>query len=184
MLHQEQQLCFFACYTHILGFPDSSAGEESTYNARDPSWIPGSGRSTGEGIGYPLQYSWASLLPQLIKICLQCGRPGFNPWVGKIPWRRKRLPSPVFWPGEFHGLYSPWGSQGVGHNWMTFTSHSCFPWKQVSRGVILWIYFLGVSWDSEFTNWKRTYSPTYWEDHFSIFFFMHYLKYIKKDEGT
>ena len=42
-------------------------------------------------------------------IHLQCGRPGFHPWVGKIPWRRKeRLPTPVFWPGEFHGLYSQW----------------------------------------------------------------------------
>ena len=30
-------------------------------------------------------------------------------WVGKIPWRRERLPTPVFWPGEFDGLYSPWG---------------------------------------------------------------------------
>ena len=35
-------------------------------------------------------------------------RPGFDPWVGKIPWRRERLPTPVFWPGEFHGLNSPW----------------------------------------------------------------------------
>ena len=42
------------------------------------------------------------------KICLQCARPGFDPWVGKIPWRRERLSTPVFWPGEFHGLYSPW----------------------------------------------------------------------------
>ena len=40
---------------------------------------------------------------------LQCGRPGFDPWVGKIPWRRERLPAPGFWPGEFHGLCSPWG---------------------------------------------------------------------------
>ena len=32
-----------------------------------------------------------------------------NPWVGKMPWRRERLPPPAFWPGEFHGLYSPWG---------------------------------------------------------------------------
>ena len=32
-----------------------------------------------------------------------------DPWVGKIPWRRERLPTPAFWPGEFHGLYSPWG---------------------------------------------------------------------------
>ena len=39
----------------------------------------------------------------------QCGRPGFYPWVGKMPWRRERLPTPVFWPGEFRGLYSPWG---------------------------------------------------------------------------
>ena len=37
------------------------------------------------------------------------GRPGFDPWVGKIPWRRERLPTPGFWPGEFQGLYSPWG---------------------------------------------------------------------------
>ena len=42
------------------------------------------------------------------RVFLQCGRPGFNPWVGKIHWRKERLPTPVFWPGEFHGLYSPW----------------------------------------------------------------------------
>ena len=42
-------------------------------------------------------------------IHLQCRRLGFNPWVGKMPWRRERLPTPVFWPGEFHGLYSPRG---------------------------------------------------------------------------
>ena len=40
-----------------LGFPDSSIGKESACNAGDPSLIPGSGRSAGEGIGYPLQYS-------------------------------------------------------------------------------------------------------------------------------
>ena len=34
---------------------------------------------------------------------------GFDPWVEKISWRRERLPTPVFWPGEFHGLYNPWG---------------------------------------------------------------------------
>ena len=41
--------------------------------------------------------------------CGSAGRPGFDPSVGKIPWRRERLLTPVFWPGEFHGLYSPWG---------------------------------------------------------------------------
>ena len=49
----------------------------------------------------------ASLGAQLVKNRLQCGRPGFHPWAGKIPWRRERLPTPVFWPGEFRGLCSP-----------------------------------------------------------------------------
>ena len=49
------------------GFPDSSVGKESACNAGDPGLIPGSGRSPGEGIGYPLQYSWASLVAQLVK---------------------------------------------------------------------------------------------------------------------
>ena len=50
-----------------MGFPDSSFGKESACNAGDPSSIPGSERSTGEGIGYPLQYSWASLEAQMVK---------------------------------------------------------------------------------------------------------------------
>ena len=50
-----------------MGFPDSSAGEESTCNAEEPGSIPGSGRSAGEGIGYPLQCSWVSLVAQLVK---------------------------------------------------------------------------------------------------------------------
>ena len=49
------------------GFPDSSVGKESACNAGDSGSIPGSGRSAGEGIGYPLQYSWASLEAQLVK---------------------------------------------------------------------------------------------------------------------
>src|SRR5574339_572376 len=52
---------------------------------------------------------WASLVAQTERILLQCRRPGFNPWVGKIPWGRERLPTPVFWRGKFHGLYNPWG---------------------------------------------------------------------------
>ena len=51
----------------IPGFPDSSADKESTCNAGDPSSIPGSERCPGEGIGYPLQYSCASLVAQLVK---------------------------------------------------------------------------------------------------------------------
>ena len=69
----------------------------------------------------------ASLVAQMIKkISLQCGRPEFNPWVGKIPWRRAWQTTPVFLPGE-----SPWTeepgrlqsmeSQRVGHDWASFT---------------------------------------------------------------
>ena len=82
----------------LLGFPGSSVGKESAFNAGDSGSIPRSGRSHREGIEYPLQYSWASRrdrLPTPVflgfpsgsdskRICLQCGRPGFNPWVGKI----------------------------------------------------------------------------------------------------
>ena len=104
-----------------MGFPDNSVSKESACNAGDPSSIPGSGRSPGKWIDYPLQYSWASLMAQLVRICLQCGRPGFKPWVGKIPWRREGLPTPVFWSGEFHGLHSQsMGSQRVGHDCTTF----------------------------------------------------------------
>ena len=59
-------------------FPGSSAAKESACNAGDPSSIPGLGRCPGEGIDYPLQCSWASLVVQSI-ICLQCGKSEFDP---------------------------------------------------------------------------------------------------------
>ena len=56
----------------------------------------------------------ASLVAQKVKHLLACRRPGFNPWIGKIPWRRKWQPTPVLLPGKSHGWrnlagYSPWG---------------------------------------------------------------------------
>ena len=62
--------------------------------------------SPGEGIGYPLQYSRASLVSQLVKNPPAMWETGFNPWIGKILWRRERLPTAVFWPGEciVHGI--------------------------------------------------------------------------------
>ena len=53
-------------------------------------------------------------MAQLGRICPQSGRPGFHPWVRKIPWRREWQPAPVFLPRKFHGQrsqagYSPWG---------------------------------------------------------------------------
>ena len=55
--------------------------EESACNVGDLGSIPGLGRSAGEGIGYPLQYSWVSLVAQLVETCLHCERSGFSPWV-------------------------------------------------------------------------------------------------------
>ena len=59
------------------------------------------------------------------RIRLQCGRPGFDPWVGKIPWRRSWQPMPVFLPGESHGERSLVGHSPSGckesHNWLPFT---------------------------------------------------------------
>ena len=52
----------------------------------------------------------AALVAQLVNNPAAMKRPGFDPWVvGKIPWRRERLPTPVFWPRELHGMYRPWG---------------------------------------------------------------------------
>ena len=65
-----------------MGFPGSSAGKESTCNAGDPGSIPGLGRFTGEGIGYSLHYSWASLVAQLIK-----NSPAmWETWVQSLGW--------------------------------------------------------------------------------------------------
>ena len=83
------------------GFPGSSVGKESACNAGDLSLIPGSGRSAGEGLGYALQYSWASLVAQLVK-----NPPAmWETWVRSLGWQdplEKRKATPVFWPGEFH----------------------------------------------------------------------------------
>ena len=106
------------------GFPDRSAGKESACNAGDTSLISGSGRSLMKGIGYPLQYSWASLVAQMVKNLPQMQETLVWPCVEKIPWRRacnqlqySCLEYP-HWQRSLVG-YSPWGSQRVGHNWVT-----------------------------------------------------------------
>ena len=70
--------------------------------------IPGLGRSTGEGIGYPLQYSWASLVAQMVKNLPAMQETRFDSWVGKIHWRRDSLLTPVFlgFPGGSGGKES------------------------------------------------------------------------------
>ena len=104
-----------------MGFPHSSDRKESTCNAEDPGSIPGSGRSTREGISYPLEYSWASLVAQLVK-----NLPTMQEtWVQSLGWEDPlekgkathcsilawRIP----WTKKLGGL-EYMGSQRVGHD--------------------------------------------------------------------
>ena len=88
----------------IFGFPDSSLGKESPCNAGDPGLIPGSGRFPGEGIGYPLQHSWASLGAQTVK-----NPPTMNPptmqetWVQSLSWEDP-LEKGKAYPLQYSGL--------------------------------------------------------------------------------
>ena len=68
--------------TYKAGFPDGTVGKVSTCNAGDLCSIPGSGRSPGEGIGFPLQYSWAFLVVQLVNNPPAMG----ETWVRSLGW--------------------------------------------------------------------------------------------------
>ena len=81
-----------------MGFPDSSVGKKSACNAADP----GSGRSTGEGIGNPLQYSWASLVAQLVKNPPVMGDLRSIPGLGRSPGEGKGYPL------QYSGPENPW----------------------------------------------------------------------------
>ena len=80
----------------------------------------------------PLRFV-TSLVAQMVKNLPAMGRPGFDPWVGKIPWRGKWQPTPLFLPGESHGQrslagYSPWNQlQRVTYNWATNPFTFFFP---------------------------------------------------------
>ena len=90
--YQDEEFLFLTpFFTNKMGFPDSSVAKESACNAGDPGSIPGSGRSSGEGIGYPLQYSWTSFVAQ------------------SVSQFSHSVVSDSLQP---HGLYSPWNSPG------------------------------------------------------------------------
>ena len=101
-------------HTVLQGFPDSSAGKASACNAGESGSIPGLGRSPGEGISYPLQYLWISLVAQMVK----------NPsamkktWIRSLGWEdpleegvatHSTLAWRIPWTEEPGGLHSPWG---------------------------------------------------------------------------
>ena len=106
------------------GFPHSSVGKESTCNAGDPGSIPESGRFTGEGVGYPLQYSWASPVAQLVKNLpavqeTRVQSPGQEDPLEKgmvthssiLAWRIRYTEDP--------GGLKSMGSQRIGRDWVT-----------------------------------------------------------------
>ena len=88
-----------------------------------------------KGAGLPWWLRWQS-------VCLQCRRPGFDLWVGKIPWRRKWQPTPVLLPGKFHGClvgYSPWDREesDMTEQLHWFTGECSFPDAQ--QGTSYWL---------------------------------------------
>ena len=107
----------------------SSVGKESTCNAGDPGLIPEWGRSAGEGIGYPFQYSWASLVAQLVK----------NPPAMWETWVRSLGLEDTLQKGKAtHSSIPAWRipwtiqsmvSQRVGHNGLTYTTFTFTGWK-------------------------------------------------------
>ena len=122
-----------------------AVSKEPTCNSGDPGLIPRSGRSAGEGIGYPLQYSWAFLVAQMVKNLPAKRRPGFDPRVGKILWRRAWQPTPVFLPGE-----SPWTEEPVWLQWVgpqsldtterLSTAHLTHIWMQTNMQIYSDLY--------------------------------------------
>ena len=113
----------------------SSVGKESTCIAGDPGLIPGSGRCPGEGIGYPLQYSWASFVAQLVK-----NLPAIQEtWVQSLGWE-----DPLEKGKATHSSILAWRipctvqsmrSQRVGHDWANFT----FTFQQCDHYVCLYL---------------------------------------------
>ena len=113
-------MCLIYIYVY-MGFPGSSAGKKSACNAGDPGSIPGSGRFPGEGLGYPLQYSWASLVAQMVKNLSAM----WEAWIRSLG-RKDLLEKEMVTHSRILAWRIPWteepgrlqsvGSQGVGHN--------------------------------------------------------------------
>ena len=111
---QGQPPCSWWHFYCIWGCPGSSVKKAMATHSSTLAWKipwmvePGGLQSMGsQGV----RHDWATSLHFTSggsegRICLQCGRPGFSPWVGKTPWRREWQPTPVFLPGEFHGQSS------------------------------------------------------------------------------
>ena len=92
-----------------MGFSGSSADKESACNAGDPGLIPGSGIYPGEGIGYPLQYSWTSLVAQLVKNLPTMQETLVRSLGWEDPLEKGTATHSSILAWKIQGLYSPWG---------------------------------------------------------------------------
>ena len=97
--------CASLCFGLYLfrGVPDSSVGKESACNSGNPGLIPGLERSAGEGIGYPLQCSWASLVAQLVKNLPAM----WETWVQSLGWEDPLEKGKAIW-SSILAWRSPW----------------------------------------------------------------------------
>ena len=133
-----------------MGFPHSSVGKESTWDAGDPGPIPGSGRSAGDGIGYPLQYSWASLVAQLVN-----NPPAvWETWVRSLG-ERKGYPLQHSSLENFTDyVYSPWGHKELV---ATFAFIFIFPWTaRRSNQSVLTESSLNIRWKDWWWSWSSS----------------------------
>ena len=126
---------------HRKGFPDSSVGKESTCNAGDPGLISGLGRSPGEAIGYPLQYSWDSIVAQLVKNLPAM----WETWIRSLGWE-----DPLEgkgYPLQYSGLENSMNCEvprvTTSQTGLTFTFILSFKFGSVCNGWISGILNLG-----------------------------------------
>ena len=97
------------CFILKASLTDSSVSKESACSAGNPSLIPGLGRSAGEGIGHLLQYSWASLMAQLVKNPSAMRETQVGSLDCEDPLEKGKATHSSILAWRIHGLYSPWG---------------------------------------------------------------------------
>ena len=144
------QYLFAICISFLMGFPGSSAGKESACNTGDPSLIPRLGRSFGEGMDYPLQYPWASLVASMVK-----NPPAmWETWVWSLGWEghleegMATHSSILAWRiSKDRGAWGvqSMGLQRVGHNWVTkHSTASSLMTSLLNLGLFSYCWVLSV----------------------------------------
>ena len=112
---------------------------------------------------YTTSFLWASLVAQLVKNLPAMWETGFDPWVGKIPSRREKLPTPVFWPGECHGLCgSPCSrEESDTTEWLSLSFHNLF--------ILLCRFYVFLSYPQEASRAQTVNSEFSTDAHFQTF---------------